>query len=137
MDFKLLGKSGFVPPTDPKDAVIETFENRYTERDYLIQFECLDFTSLCPVTGQPDFAKINIQYTPGERCIETKSLKYYLHSFRNFKSFNEQIVNTILMDLVEACAPKWLSVEGKFAARGGIILSTKAEYPNLGTIQKL
>lgn len=137
MNFKLLGKSGYVPPTNPEDAVIETFSNEFRERDYLIQFECLDFTSLCPITGQADFAKINIQYTPGDLCIETKSLKFYLQSFRNFKSFNEKIINTILNDLVEACAPKWLSVEGKFAARGGIILSAKAEYPNLGTIHKL
>ncbi len=130
-DFQYLGKSVSNPPEDPKDATIETFPNEFTERDYLIQFDCADFTSLCPITGQPDFAKIRIQYTPDQQCIETKSLKYYLHSFRNFKGFNEKIINTILGHLVEVCQPKWMKVEGTFAARGGITLTTVAEYPNL------
>jgi 7-cyano-7-deazaguanine reductase len=131
INFKLLGKSGFKPPVNPEDAVIETFPNGFKERSYLIQFECSDFTSLCPVTGQPDFAEITIKYSPAELCVETKSLKYYLHSFRDYKSFNEKVVNTILNDLVKACNPKWMQVRGAFAARGGIKLTTVAEHPDL------
>lgn len=133
MEFKLLGKSNFKPPTDPKDAVIETFKNEFRERKYLIQFDCADFTSLCPVTGQPDFAKISIQYIPADLCIETKSLKYYLHSFRNFQGFNEKIINTMLDNLSEACRPQWMQIKGEFAARGGIKLTTVAEYPDLNS----
>ncbi len=131
MDFNLLGKSGKEFPASPEEAQLEVFENEFGERDFLIQFECLDFTSLCPVTGQPDYAKIDIQYTPDELCIETKSLKFYLQSFRNTKAFNEKIVNTILNDLIEACQPKWMRVKGAFAARGGISLTTIAEHPAL------
>lgn len=131
MDFNLLGKAVDNPPIDPKDAKLDIFPNQFTERDYLIQFDCADFTSLCPITGQPDFATIKIQYTPDQNCIETKSLKYYLHSYRNFQGFNEKIVNTILLDLVAACQPKWMKIEGRFAARGGITLTTIAEHPDL------
>ena len=130
MDFRLLGKSDFKPPQKPEDAVLEIFPNQYKERSYLIKFDCQDFTSHCPVTGQPDFAKISIQYVPNESCIETKSLKYYLHSFRNTAAFNEKVVNTILNDLVEACQPRWMQVKGEFAARGGIALTTIAEHPD-------
>ena len=132
MDFKLLGKSNFNIPTKPDEAFLETFNNDYAEdRDYLITFNCVDFTSLCPVTGQPDYARIRIKYIPDKSCIETKSLKYYLQSFRNQKAFNEKVINTILLDLVKACQPKWMQVKGKFATRGGIQLTTVAEYPNL------
>lgn len=130
MEFNHLGKSVNHPQT-PEEATLETFENQYKSRNYLIQFDCQDFTSLCPVTGQPDFAKISIQYIPDERCVETKSLKYYLHSFRNFKGFNEKIVNTILDDFVKVCKPRWIQIKGQFAARGGIVLTTTAEYPSM------
>ena len=130
-DFQLLGKSVDATPTSPSESPLDTFPNQFTERDYLIQFECIDFTSLCPITGQPDFAKIKIKYTPGELCVETKSLKYYLQSYRNFQGFNEKVVNTILNDLVIATNPKWMRVEGQFAARGGIFLTTIAEHPDL------
>ncbi len=130
MDFKLLGKSDFKPPQKPEDAVIETFTNQYQERSYLIKFDCQDFTSLCPVTGQPDFASISIEYVPDKLCIETKSLKYYLHSFRNTAAFNEKVTNTILNDLAEACKPRWMQVKGEFVPRGGIALTTVAEYPD-------
>src|SRR6476660_7225035 len=79
----LLGSSGAAFPESPTADTLETFENRYPHRDYVIRFECEDFTSLCPITGQPDFARIRIEYVAGERCIETKSLKFYLASFRN------------------------------------------------------
>jgi len=130
-EFEFLGSSVNEPPASPAEAQIETFENRHKKRSYLVSFECGDFTSRCPVTQQSDFANVTIQYIPSEKCIETKSLKYYLQAYREEKMFNEDIVNNILNDLVEACAPKWMIVEGAFASRGGISLTTVAEYPNL------
>lgn len=127
--FNLLGKSGNSLAENPTPSQLETFENRFQQRDYTIRFHSVDFTSLCPVTGQPDFAEIEIEYTPGERCVETKSLKYYLHSYRNTKSFNESIVNRIFEDLTEVCQPRWLKVTGRFAARGGIQLTAVVEHP--------
>lgn len=134
-DFDLLGKPGQFVAT-PEDAKLESFDNEYRGRDFLIQFNSFDFTSLCPVTGQPDFAKIEIKYIPDAQCIETKSLKYYLHSFRNTQAFNEKIVNTIANDLIEACNPKWLKVKGEFAARGGIALTAVVEHPTLSNDEK-
>lgn len=130
MDFQLLGKHSETI-TAPDRAILDTFPNRYQERDYVITFDSEDFTSLCPVTGQPDFAEISIRYIPGELCIETKSLKYYLHAFRNTQAFNEQIINDMLADFVAACKPKWMQIKGAFAARGGISLTTIVEYPEL------
>lgn len=129
-EFQLLGKSVEATPTSPAESPLDTFPNQFN-RDFLIQFDCIDFTSLCPITGQPDFAKVKIKYIPGKLCVETKSLKYYLQSYRNFQGFNEKVVNSILNDLVEACDPKWMRVEGEFAARGGIYLTTIAEHPEL------
>lgn len=129
-DFNLLGKSVDATPTSPAESPLDTFPNQFN-RDFLIQFDCIDFTSLCPITGQPDFAKIKIKYIPAKLCVETKSLKYYLQSYRNFQGFNEKVVNSILNDLVEAANPKWMRVEGEFAARGGIYLTTVAEHPEL------
>jgi 7-cyano-7-deazaguanine reductase len=124
----LLGKPVSRYPSEPSAKTIETFKNQYANRRYLVKFECADFTSLCPVTGQPDFAKITIEYVPGDRCIETKSLKFYLASYRNTPSFNEEIVNRILDDVVAACGPQEALVCGEFAARGGISLSAEAQY---------
>src|ERR1700735_2271208 len=125
---KLLGKSANFPHA-PAVSTLDTFRNAHLHRDYWIRFESHDFTSLCPVTGQPDFARITIDYVPGDLCVETKSLKYYLASFRNTRSFNEQVVNRILDDLVAACAPREIAVHGEFAARGGIALSVRAAHP--------
>jgi 7-cyano-7-deazaguanine reductase len=124
----LLGQPVAHYPDAPSAKTIETFKNQYGDRRYLVKFECADFTSLCPVTGQPDFAKITIEYVPGDRCVETKSLKFYLASYRNTRSFNEEIVNRILDDVVSACGPKEALVYGEFASRGGISLSAEAEY---------
>ena len=88
--------------------------------------------SMCPITQQSDFAKIHISYIPADNCIETKSLKFYLQSYRTQKKFNEEIVNQILTDLVAACSPKWMKVKGAFAARGGISLTATAEHPSIG-----
>jgi 7-cyano-7-deazaguanine reductase len=125
----LLGRSVSPIPPAPTAATLETFPNAYPRRDYWIRFESLDFTSLCPVTGQPDFARITVDYVPDARCIETKSFKFYLSSFRNTRSFNEEVVNRILEDLVAACAPRQLWVHGEFAPRGGIGVSVEAFYP--------
>jgi 7-cyano-7-deazaguanine reductase len=128
---KLLGHSGAQFPAKPTAAILETFENRFPKRDYIIRFECADFTSLCPITGQPDFAHLEIEYIPAVRCIETKSLKFYLASYRNSAAFNEEIANRILDDLVSVSQPKKMIVRGQFASRGGITLSVEAAHPSL------
>lgn len=126
---KLLGGPATRPPDKPTVAILETFENRFPNRDYWVRFDCADFTSLCPITTQPDFARIRIEYIPDKRCIETKSLKFYLAAFRNTRSFNEEVVNRVLDDLVAACAPRQMLVHGEFAARGGITLTVDATHP--------
>jgi len=126
----LLGKAVDRYPAAPTAATLETFDNRYPSRHYWIQFDCPEFTSMCPVTGQPDFAAIRIDYVPDKLCIETKSLKFYLASYRNTRSFNEEIVNRILEDLIEACKPRRAIVHGKFAARGGISVTVDAAFPS-------
>jgi 7-cyano-7-deazaguanine reductase len=117
-------------PDEPSSSILETFPNRNAQRDYLITFESAEFTSMCPVTSQPDFAHLRIEYVADKLCIETKSLKFYLASFRNTRSFNEVIVNRILDDLVAACRPRYVLVHGEFSARGGISVTVDAEYPN-------
>ena len=125
----LLGKSVSAVPAAPAVTTLETFPNRFPQRDYWIRFATADFTSLCPVTGQPDFASITVDYVPDKLCIETKSYKFYLASFRNTRAFNEEVVNRILEDLVSACAPRQLWVRGEFAARGGVSLTVEAFHP--------
>jgi 7-cyano-7-deazaguanine reductase len=124
----LLGKSETQVPTSPSEKTLETFENPGS-RPYWIQFQVGDFTSLCPITGQADFARLTIEYQPAERCLETKSLKFYLASYRNERAFNENVTNRILDDLVRACAPRRMMVEAEFAARGGIALTVTATFP--------
>ena len=128
----LLGHSEKSFPSSPDRARLETFPNPHPQRDYWIRLDCPDFTSLCPVTGQPDFAHIIIDYVPGKTCLETKALKFYLNSFRNEPAFNEQVVNRIHDDLVRACRPRILKITGKFAPRGGLGLSVVVEYPRTG-----
>jgi 7-cyano-7-deazaguanine reductase len=124
---RLLGRaSGF--PQEPSRDILDSFPNSHPGRDYIIRLDTEDFTSLCPVTGQPDFANLTIEYIPAKRCIETKSLKYYLAAFRNTPSFNEQIVNRILDELVAVCAPKKMTVTGEFASRGGLSLTVTATH---------
>ena len=129
-DLSLLGRSEHRLPASPDEAVLETFPNRTPDRNYTIHLTAADFSSLCPVTGQPDAAHVEIFYIPDERCVETKSLKFYLASFRNHASFNEAIVNRILDDLVKASAPKQAIVRGRFAPRGGIQLTCEARFPD-------
>lgn len=130
-DLSLLGRSEHRLPASPDEATLETFPNRTPGRNYTIHLTAADFSSLCPVTGQPDAAHVEIIYIPDATCVETKSLKFYLASYRNHPSFNEAIVNRILDDLVKACAPKQAVVRGQFAARGGIQLTCEARFPDL------
>ena len=129
-NLSLLGKAETRLPASPDEAKLEIFPNQRPGRRYWITLNCPEFSSLCPVTGQPDSAKIVIRYVPNQVCVETKSLKFYLASFRNQPAFNEEIVNRILDDLVAAMAPAELVVRGEFAPRGGIQLTTEATYPD-------
>lgn len=113
--------------TTPQNHV-ETFENPRPERDYLIRFECPEFTCLCPLTGQPDFATIKIEYAPALRCVELKSLKLYLWSFRDRGAFHEAVTNEILDELVQKTQPKRLTVTGEFRVRGGITTDVVVSY---------
>lgn len=112
----------------PARSILETFENKFPSRDYSIQFIFPEFTSLCPKTGQPDFATITVDYIANHRCIESKSLKLYFFAFRQHGSFMETITNKILEDLVSICRPKQMKVTGKFNARGGTFINVTAEY---------
>ncbi len=109
-------------------SLLETFDNQHSERDYFVKFNCPEFTSLCPITGQPDFATLYISYIPDKKMVESKSLKLYLFSFRNHGGFHEDCVNTILNDLVELLQPRYLEVWGKFLPRGGISIDPYANY---------
>ena len=124
----LLGRSEVRIPASPTEACLDTFPNP-ARRDYRIHFETDDFTSVCPITGQPDFARIEIDYVPNRFCVESKSLKFYLASYRNERAFNEAVTNRILDDFVRACAPRAAVVTAQFSARGGIALTVRAEYP--------
>jgi 7-cyano-7-deazaguanine reductase len=108
---------------------LETFPNPKPERDYEIRFECPEFTCLCPMTGQPDFATIRISYTPDKTCVELKSLKLYLWSFRDEGAFHEAVTNRILDDLLEALEPRRCEVVGDFLVRGGIHTVVVARHP--------
>ena len=114
-------------PSRPSKA-LETFPNPKPERDYVIHFECPEFTCVCPMTGQPDFATIRIEYVPNERCVELKSLKLYLWSYRDEGAFHEAVTNRILDDLVAAVAPRRAKVVGDFMVRGGIKTIVTAEH---------
>lgn len=116
-------------PDSPESARLEVFRNRHPNRPYKIHFECPEFTALCPITGQPDFGVISIDYAPKTWCLESKSLKLYLFSFRNQGAFHEDAVNRILNDIVEICQPRHARVTGVFNPRGGISLTVTAEHP--------
>ncbi len=120
-------------PTDYAPDVLETFENKHPGHDYWVRFNCPEFTSLCPITGQPDFAEIRISYIPDCRMVESKSLKLYLFSFRNHGGFHEDCVNVILKDLVRLMEPRYIEVTGLFTPRGGISIYPYANYGRQGT----
>lgn len=108
--------------------ILETFSNPHPQRDYLIVHRVREFTSVCPKTGQPDFARLRIRYVPGPECIELKSLKLYLQTFRNRGVYYEDVTNVILDDLVSVCEPKWMAVESDWSVRGGIRSQITAEH---------
>lgn len=119
--------------SDYAPDVLETFENKHPDNDYWVQFNCPEFTSLCPITGQPDFAEIKIMYIPDQRMVESKSLKLYLFSFRNHGDFHEDCVNIIMKDLIKLMDPKYIEVIGYFLPRGGISIYPYANYGRSGT----
>jgi len=125
----LLRRSIHRYPNNPRTAKLESFPNPCPKRDYWIHFDCPEFTALCPITGQPDFALITIDYVPDKLCLESKALKFHLYSYRNIGAFHEEVVNCIVDDIVMACHPRRLKVIGKFNPRGGIGITVSAEYP--------
>lgn len=124
----LLGNMGVKYPTEYCPEILETFKNKHTENEYLVTFNCPEFTTLCPRTGQPDFAKIIISYIPREDMVESKSLKLYLFSFRNHGDFHEDCVNIIMKDLIRLMNPRYIEVTGIFTPRGGISIYPFANY---------
>lgn len=119
--------------TNYNPEVLETFENQHQENDYWVEFLCPEFTTLCPITGQPDFAEILIRYIPDKRMVESKSLKLYLFSFRNHGDFHEDCVNIIMKDLIRLMDPRYIEVVGNFVPRGGIAIHPFANYGRQGT----
>lgn len=119
-----------------KFKLLEVFKNQYSNRDYIVTHTAPEFTSLCPKTGQPDFGKITIEYIPDKLCIELKSLKIYLNSFRNDGIFYESVTNKISDDLVSVCKPRYLKITAEFSVRGGISSIIKAEYKKKTSARK-
>ena len=128
-----LGREKTEYKMDYDPSVLEAFSNRQPERDYFVKFNCPEFTSLCPITGQPDFATLYISYVPDVRMVESKSLKLYLFSFRNHGDFHEDVVNTVMKDLIKLMDPRYIEVWGKFLPRGGISIDPYANYGRPGT----
>ena len=130
----LLGNQKTKYPQDYAPEMLETFINKHQDHDYFVQFNCPEFTSLCPMTGQPDFATIYISYVPDVKMVESKSLKLYLFSFRNHGDFHEDCVNIIMKDLIKLMDPKYIEVWGKFTPRGGISIDPYTNYGKPGTM---
>ena len=124
----LLGNTAVKYPTQYNPAILETFSNKHPENEYVVTFNCPEFTSLCPKTGQPDFARIVISYIPREKMVESKSLKLYLFSFRNHGDFHEDCVNIIMKDLAKLMDPRYIEVTGIFTPRGGISIYPFANH---------
>ena len=129
----LLGSKKTFYKQDYSPEVLETFENAHQENDYWVKFNCPEFTSLCPVTGQPDFANIIISYIPDVKMVESKSLKLYLFSFRSHGDFHEDCVNIIMKDLIKLMDPRYIEVTGIFTSRGVIAIHPYANYGRPGT----
>jgi len=124
----LLGNQGTKYENDYNPEILETFVNKHQDNDYFVKFNCPEFTSLCPITGQPDFATITISYVPNVNMVESKSLKLYLFSFRNHGDFHEDCINIIMKDLIHVMEPKYIEVWGKFTPRGGISIDPYCNY---------
>ena len=129
----LLGNQTNVYRADYAPEVLETFPNKHPENDYFVKFNCPEFTSLCPITGQPDFATIYISYIPDKYMVESKSLKLYLFTFRNHGDFHEDCMNIIMKDLIKLMQPKYIEVMGEFTPRGGIAIDPYYNYGMPGT----
>lgn len=127
-DLSLLGKEDVKYDFDYNPDLLETFDNSYQGRDYFVKFNCPEFTTLCPITGQPDFATLYISYIPGALMVESKALKLYLFSFRNHGGFHEKSINMIMDDLIDLMAPKYIEIWGKFTPRGGISIDPYCNY---------
>lgn len=131
---ELLGNHKTSYQTDYAPDILESFDNKHPDHDYFVKFNCPEFTSLCPMTGQPDFATIYISYVPDKKLVESKSLKLYLFSFRSHGDFHEDVVNIIMEDLINLLDPKYIEVWGKFLPRGGLSIDPYANYGKAGTI---
>jgi 7-cyano-7-deazaguanine reductase len=132
-DVTLLGNQNTKYLFEYSPSILETFDNNHPNRDYFVKFNCPEFTSLCPKTGQPDFATIYISYIPEIKMVESKSLKLYLFSFRNHGDFHEDCMNIIMNDLIELMDPRYIEVWGKFTPRGGISIDPYCNYGRPGT----
>ena len=132
-ELKLLGNHGTKYPQDYDPSVLEAFSNRHPDGDYFVKFNCPEFTSLCPITGQPDYACIIISYVPDKLLVESKSLKLYLFSYRTHGDFHENVVNTVMQDLIRLLDPKYIEVWGRFLPRGGISIDPYCNYGKPGT----
>ena len=132
-DLTLLGNKGVKYKNDYDPEVLEAFDNKHPDNDYFVKFNCPEFTSLCPITGQPDFANIIISYVPDKKLVESKSLKLYLFSFREHGDFHEDCVNIIMKDLIKLMDPKYIEVWGKFLPRGGLSIDPYCNYGKPGT----
>jgi 7-cyano-7-deazaguanine reductase len=120
-------------PTKYNPDLLESFENKHLENDYWVKFNCPEFTSLCPITGQPDFAAVYISYVPDKKLVESKSLKLYLFSYRNHGAFHEDCINIIMKDIIKLLEPKYIEVQGKFLPRGGLSIDPYCNYGKFGT----
>ncbi len=123
-----LGSKHTTYSMDYDPGVLECFENKHPQNDYFVKFNCPEFTSLCPITGQPDFGTVYISYVPSEKMVESKSLKLYLFSFRNHGDFHEDCMNIIMKDLIKLMDPKYIEVWGKFLPRGGLSIDPYCNY---------
>ncbi len=128
-----LGRAGNVYHFEYDPSLLETFDNQHPDNDYRVKFNCPEFTTLCPITGQPDFAVLTISYIPDLKMVESKSLKLYLFSFRNHGDFHEDCVNTIMKDMINLMNPRYIEVWGKFTPRGGISIDPYCNYGKPGT----
>lgn len=132
-DLTLLGNQNTKYNYEYDPSILESVDNMHTERDFFVKFNCPEFTSLCPMTGQPDFATMYISFIPDKKLVESKSLKLYLFSFRNHGDFHEDCVNIIMNDLIKLIDPRYIEVWGKFTPRGGLSIDPYCNYGKPGT----
>ncbi len=127
-ELTLLGNKETIIKTDYSPGILERFKNKHPDNDYFVKLNCPEFTSLCPITGQPDFGTVTISYVPDEYLVESKSLKLYLFSFRNHGDFHEDVINIIMKDLIKLLEPRYIEVWGRFLPRGGISIDPYCNY---------